>query len=237
MTAYMSQPRRWRNVFLWRQLFWLPFWRNDNVIGIQQSVLLATAGASMLAWLLRAPLVPAPLLGLLASASLIIVTDRGDKAVREQIAVLRPAGMFSVCLRAGEEVSLLMPLSGLAAPARIMADMRVRGDGVGFELGFDHARILADAVERLRSKLEYTHIAVHLLPKEFTLPELQRTYEIILQQPLDKSSFRRRVVQADMLEEAPHKQRDGSGRPAQLYRFRDYDRQTFFPRSISRHAR
>ena len=115
--------------------------------------------------------------------------------------------------------------------------VRVRGDGVGFDLGFDHARILADAVERLRSKLEYTHIAVHLLPEEFTLPELQRTYEIILQQPLDKSSFRRRVVQADMLEELPGKQRDGSGRPAQLYRFRDYDRQTFFPRSISRHAR
>ena len=115
--------------------------------------------------------------------------------------------------------------------------VRVRGDGVGFELGFDHARILADAVERLRSKLEYTHIAVHLLPEEFTLPELQRIYEIILQQPLDKSSFRRRVAQADMLEELPGKQRDGFGRPAQLYRFRDYDRQTFFPRSISRHAR
>lgn len=115
--------------------------------------------------------------------------------------------------------------------------VRVQGDGVGFALAFDHARILADAVERLRSKLEYTHIAVHLLPEEFTLPELQRTYEIILQQPLDKSSFRRRVMQADMLEELAGRQRDGSGRPAQLYRFRDYDRQTFFPRSISRHAR
>lgn len=113
----------------------------------------------------------------------------------------------------------------------------VRGDDVGFSLVFDHARIVADAVERLRSKLEYTHIAVHLLPDEFTLPELQRTYEIILQQPLDKSSFRRRVAQAGMLEQIPGKLRDGSGRPARLYRFLDYDRQTFFPRSISRHAR
>lgn len=114
----------------------------------------------------------------------------------------------------------------------------VQGDRVDDELAFDHARILADAVERLRSKLEYTHIAVHLLPAEFTLPELQRTYEIMLQQPLDKSSFRRRVAQADMLEEIAGKMRDGSGgRPARLYRFRDYDRRTFFPRSISRHAR
>ena len=113
----------------------------------------------------------------------------------------------------------------------------VQGDRVGLDLALDHARILADAVERLRSKLEYSHIAVHLLPEEFTLPELQRTYEIILQQSLDKSSFRRRVAQADMLEEIPGKLRDGSGRPAQLHRFRDYDRRTFFPRSISRHAR
>ena len=126
------------------------------------------------------------------------------------------------------------PLLGNQEDARWV---RVRGDGVGFALAFDHACILADAVERLRSKLEYTHIAVHLLPEEFTLPELQRIYEIILQQPLDKSSFRRRVMQADMLEELTGRQRDGSGRPAQLYRFRDYDRQTFFPRSISRHAR
>ena len=125
-------------------------------------------------------------------------------------------------------------LQGNQAEARWVG---VKGERVDFDLGFDHARILADAVERLRSKLEYTHIAVHLLPGEFTLPELQRTYEIILQQPLDKSSFRRRVIQADMLEELTGRQRDGSGRPAQLYRFRDYDRRTFFPRSISRHAR
>lgn len=91
MTSYVYRRPRWSTLFLWRQLFWLPFWRNENVIGIQQSVLLAGALASMLAWLLRVPLVPAPLLGLLASASLVIVTDRGDKAVREQIAVLRPS--------------------------------------------------------------------------------------------------------------------------------------------------
>ncbi len=115
--------------------------------------------------------------------------------------------------------------------------MRVRGTAVDVILSFDHAAILADAVERLRSKLEYTHIAVHLLPEAFTLPELQRTYEIILQQALDKSSFRRRVVQADMLEALSGQHRDGCGRPAQLYRFREYDRRTFFPRSISRYAR
>ncbi|MCP5419155.1 MAG: NUDIX hydrolase [Gammaproteobacteria bacterium] len=113
----------------------------------------------------------------------------------------------------------------------------IHGDSVDVKLAFDHRLILADAVERLRSKLEYTHIAVHLLPEEFTLPELQKVYEIILQVPLDKSSFRRRVGQADMLEEIGGKLRDGVGRPAQLYRFKHYEKQTFFPRSMSRYAR
>ena len=82
---------RWRTGFLWRRLFWLPFWRAESVVGIQQGLLLAGAMASMLAWLLRAPLVPAPLLALLASASLMLLTDRGDKAVREQLMLLRPS--------------------------------------------------------------------------------------------------------------------------------------------------
>mgnify|MGYP001258194830 CR=1 FL=1 len=145
-----------------------------------------------------------------------------------------PRGWIATTIYFALMVSDSVQLSGNQAAA---CWTPVRGEGVGVALAFDHAHILADAVERLRSKLEYTHIAVHLLPEEFTLPELQRTYETILQQPLDKSSFRRRVVQADMLEELVGKQRDGSGRPAQLYRFCEYDRLTFFPRSISRHAR
>lgn len=125
MTTYVPQRPRWRSVFLWRQLFWLPFWRNENVTGLQQSLLLATAGASMLAWLLRTPLVPAPLLGLLASASLVIVTDRGDKAVREQIAVLCPAlnawPLASAGLtRLACAASLLPPFAVLLAGAALL---------------------------------------------------------------------------------------------------------------------
>jgi len=145
-----------------------------------------------------------------------------------------PRGWIATTVYFALMASERVQLGGNQAAADWVA---VQGDGVGFDLAYDHARLLADAVERLRSKLEYSHIAVHLLPEEFTLPELQRTYEIILQQPLDKSSFRRRVARAAMLEEIPGKLRDGSGRPARLHRFRDYGRRTFFPRSISRHAR
>ncbi len=87
-------------------------------------------------------------------------------------------------------------------------------------LAFDHRQILDYAITRLRYKLEYTALAFELLPEEFTLTELQETYEHILNEKLDKRNFRRKVLQADVLEETG-RQRVGEHRPARLYRFRE----------------
>jgi 8-oxo-dGTP diphosphatase len=76
------------------------------------------------------------------------------------------------------------------------------------------------ALRRLRYKLEYTAIGFELLPDEFTLSELQGFYEIILGETLDKRNFRRRVLQAGIIE-ATNRYRTGDGRPAQLYRYRE----------------
>ena len=86
-------------------------------------------------------------------------------------------------------------------------------------LAFDHAEIIAYAIRRLRYKLEYTAVGFELLPEEFTLSELQRVYEIILGEKLDKRNFRRRILQANIIEATPH-MRSGEGRPARLYRYR-----------------
>ena len=86
-------------------------------------------------------------------------------------------------------------------------------------LAFDHAGILAYAIRRLRYKLEYTALAFQLLPETFTLTELQRAYEHILNERLDKRNFRRRVLAAEILEETGYV-RSGGHRPARLYRFR-----------------
>lgn len=75
------------------------------------------------------------------------------------------------------------------------------------------------ALRRLRYKLEYSAVGFQLLPEEFTLSELQHTYEIILGERLDKRNFRRRILQAGIIEETPHL-RQGEGRPARLYRYR-----------------
>jgi 8-oxo-dGTP diphosphatase len=75
------------------------------------------------------------------------------------------------------------------------------------------------ALFRLRAKLGYTNIAFHLLPETFTLTELQSAYEIILGRQLDKRNFRRRMIASGILTETSKKRRDGSHRPATLYRF------------------
>lgn len=87
-------------------------------------------------------------------------------------------------------------------------------------LAFDHGDILKYALTRLRYKLEYTAVGFQLLPAEFTLTELQQTYEIILQEKLDKRNFRRKILQANILEETGSLRERGH-RPARLYRFRD----------------
>ena len=87
-------------------------------------------------------------------------------------------------------------------------------------LAFDHQEIISYALRRLRYKLEYTAVGFELLPEAFTLTELQQTYEIILGEELDKRNFRRRILDAGVIEATPHK-RTGEGRPARLYRYRD----------------
>nr|HID14297.1 NUDIX hydrolase [Anaerolineae bacterium] len=87
-------------------------------------------------------------------------------------------------------------------------------------LAFDHADILAYALQRLRYKLEYTAVGFELLPETFTLSELQAAYEVILGEKLDKRNFRRKILSAEVIEETG-KYRTGEGRPAKLYRFRD----------------
>lgn len=80
--------------------------------------------------------------------------------------------------------------------------------------------VLDYAIVRLRAKFGYSTIAFHLMPESFTLSELQALYETVVGTSLDKRNFRRRVVAASMLEATTEKRRDGSHRPAQLYRFR-----------------
>ena len=100
------------------------------------------------------------------------------------------------------------------------------------KLAFDHAEILRAGVERLRSKVEYTSLPAFLLPEPFTLPQLQRTYEIVLGRAIDKSGFRTRMIAGDFLAEAGVVESD-SNRPPMGYRLKDRSGPVFFPRTFS----
>jgi ADP-ribose pyrophosphatase YjhB (NUDIX family) len=105
----------------------------------------------------------------------------------------------------------------------------VEEDGVTLPLAFDHNMIVAQAVERLRSKVGYSALPLHLLPERFTLSRCQQVFEIILGQPLEKSAFRKRLRDADIVEQIPDAFERGQNRPAALYRLRPGIDNVFFP--------
>ena len=86
------------------------------------------------------------------------------------------------------------------------------------ELAFDHRRILEYSLERLRNKLEYTTVGFQLLPKRFSLTELQEVYEAILDKQLDKRNFRRKIALLKILRPT-REYRHGGRRPARLFEF------------------
>jgi 8-oxo-dGTP diphosphatase len=86
-------------------------------------------------------------------------------------------------------------------------------------LAFDHAEILGMAVKRLRGKLDYAPIGFQLLGETFTLLELQRVHETVLGRPVNKDSFRRRMLASGQLEATGQMQTGVDHRPAELYRF------------------
>jgi 8-oxo-dGTP diphosphatase len=86
-------------------------------------------------------------------------------------------------------------------------------------VAFDHEEIIESARERLQSKVRYEPIGFELLPKKFTLTQLQHLYEVVLETPLDKRNFRKKILSMDLLVETDEIEQDVAHRAARLYRF------------------
>jgi 8-oxo-dGTP diphosphatase len=110
---------------------------------------------------------------------------------------------------------------------------RVRGGGdasraewlepsAKLRLAFDHATIVAAALERIRERIRTTNIAASLLPATFTIPEIRHVHTVVTGEPQDPGNFRRRfhaMIEEGLVEQAPGK-RITASKPAAVYRYR-----------------
>lgn len=89
-------------------------------------------------------------------------------------------------------------------------------------LAYDHPEIIKHAIEYLRDNVEQKPLAFQLLPKKFTLTQLQKAYEMILDKELDKRNFRKKILSVGILTELMEQSKEGSKRPARLYSFNKF---------------
>ena len=94
-------------------------------------------------------------------------------------------------------------------------------DDARLALAFDHAEILGVAVKRIRGKLDYAPIGFELLPASFSLRDLRLVHEAILGRPLNKDSFRRRILDRELVVPTGERAAGVGHRPPELYRFAD----------------
>ncbi|MHB0991897.1 MAG: NUDIX hydrolase [Burkholderiales bacterium] len=128
-----------------------------------------------------------------------------DRDPRERI--------ISVAYYALAPAEILTPVAGSDA-----AEVRWFALNALPELAFDHDEIIAMAQQRLRAKLDYSTVAFSLMAETFTLGELQKVYEIIRGESLDKRNFRKYILSLNLLAESGATQQGCNHRPAKLYR-------------------
>ncbi len=128
-----------------------------------------------------------------------------EEKVLERFELLYEAGLVEEARRDGREAALTWG----QLPRLLGGTMR-----------FDHRRVLATAIGRVRAKIKYRPVIFELMPDEFTLFELQKTVEAILGPHLHKQNFRRLVESAGLVEPTGEVRTRTGGRPAKLFRFR-----------------
>jgi hypothetical protein len=127
-----------------------------------------------------------------------------EERVLERYELLYSAGLIAEAKRDGREAALA----------------RGKTEPLGEPMQFDHRRILATAISRLRAKLKYRPVVFELMPDDFTLTELQRTVEAIAGRHLHKQNFRRLVEGTELVEPTGEVSTHTGGRPAARYRVR-----------------
>lgn len=141
---------------------------------------------------------------------------RGRVITVAYYALVAPDRLAGVLSKKGARAAAVqVPWKGIeGGPVQVTGER-----GAVLPLAFDHAEILGKAVQRIRGKLDYTPIGYELLPESFLLRELQDVHEVIRGEPVNKDSFRRRMLASGLVEPTGEREREAAHRPAELYRF------------------
>ena len=187
---------------------WYAYFPWEDWRGGKPAILAKDIEPRLQAWAEQAPLPSEPARPLRRAERLRVGfgTDGGwdEERVLERYELLYEAGLVAEAARDGRQA------------AKRWADL----PEFGRPMAFDHRRILATAMGRLRGKLKYRPVVFELLPPEFTLYDLQKTVEAISGTLLHKQNFRRLVEHGGLVEPTGNVSMETGGRPARLYRFR-----------------
>jgi hypothetical protein len=190
---------RWYSFFPWED------WREARPAIIEATILPA-----LTAWAAETEK-PDPTRGLSRRDRVKLFFDAArwdEERVLDRYELLYEAGLVEESLRDGHLAPQASGKTGSKTPM------------LGLAMRFDHRRILATAIARLRAKLKYRPVIFELLAEEFTLTELQRTVEAISGRHLHKQNFRRLVEAGALVEPTGDVSTATGGRPAAMFRFR-----------------
>nr|HMN51866.1 NAD regulator [Xanthobacteraceae bacterium] len=190
MKSHGARFEPWYKFFPWED------WREGR-----PKVLDATILPALNAWAKTAKAVPGAEFGPRERIRLsfgIDGTSWDEERVLERYELLYSAGLIAESRRDGRESALV----------------REKPETLGEPMQFDHRRILATAISRLRAKLKYRPVVFELMPDEFTLTELQHTVEAIAGRHLHKQNFRRLVEGTALVEPTGEVSTQTGGRPA-----------------------
>lgn len=196
MKSHGARFEPWYKFFPWED------WRGGRPKILDTAILPA-----LNAWAKSAKPVPGAEFAPLERIRLTFGTDGtpwDEERVLERYELLYSAGLIAEALRDGREATSL----------------RGKFEPLDVSMQFDHRRILATAISRLRAKLKYRPVVFELMPDEFTLTELQHTVEAIAGRHLHKQNFRRLVEGTELVEPTGEVSTHTGGRPAAMYRFR-----------------
>lgn len=144
---------------------------------------------------------------------------RGGRSWRPELALQRYELLWEAGLVAESQQAGTRPAATVGDPASDTPAFPASAPTTGPRMLWDHRRILATGLSRVRAKLQYAPLVAELMPAEFTLGQLQDVVEAIVGQHVHKQNFRRSIQQAQLVENTKRVARTG-GRPAQLHRFR-----------------